>query len=120
MEPLPLDIWLQDLSGEAGICVDLGDDGPPLAHNASRPFPAASLIKLPIYLCYRLACQSGELNRSQAVTFTAEDMVEGCGRIQHAPPGSRFALETIAEWMLTVSDNTAANRLIETIRRRLR
>ncbi|MDJ0783816.1 MAG: serine hydrolase [Desulfosarcinaceae bacterium] len=105
-------VWLKGFSGVAGICVDLGDDRR-LTHHPMRPFPAASLIKLPIYISYRLACQTDGLDPQQQLVLRQRDIVGGCGRLQHAPPGSRFSLETIARWMLTHSDNTAANLLIE-------
>ncbi len=112
MAEIYIDFWLKTIAGNVGICLDFGD-GRILRHNSEERFPAASLIKLPIFLCYRRACEESSICSDQRIVLQAKDMVGGCGRLQHEAPGRQYPLGTIAEWMLTLSDNTATNILID-------
>lgn len=104
---------VRGLDGVAGLVIQDDTGGLRLEHNADRPFPAASLIKLPIYLAYRQRVAAGELNPGAAEIIPPEAVAGGSGVLQHAPPGASQSLGRIADLMLTASDNTAANLLID-------
>lgn len=104
---------LHDTPGACGLCVQVPDQPPLIEHNAGLRFPAASLIKLPIYYQYLLQCRSGELQPDAAVRLEKHHWVDGCGIMKEAEPGTKFRLGQIARYMLIHSDNVATNLMID-------
>lgn len=105
------------LEGIAGLYVQDARARLRLVHNEGRRFPAASLIKLPIYLEFLNGVRRGEVDPDARVTLRPPMVAGGSGVLQEAPPGSAHALHRIAELMITASDNTAANILIDLLGR---
>lgn len=108
-----IEALIRDLDGTAGLHIQDADGRIHLEHNATRRFPAASLIKLPIYLEYVNRVARGELDPAGKISLPHGSVAGGCGVLKDAPPGSSHALGRIAELMITVSDNIAANMLID-------
>ncbi len=83
--------------------------------NAQEVFPAASTIKLPIlYEVYRQAGE-GRFRLTDPVTATADDVVAGSGILKELTPGLTLSIRDLATLMIVVSDNTAANLLIDLV-----
>jgi beta-lactamase class A len=112
-----IEALIEGLDGIAGLCVRDTRDRLRLAHNDGGLFPAASLIKLPIYFEYLNRVRQGSLDPKRCITLPAPSIVGGCGILKDAPPGTAHALERIATLMVTDSDNTAANILIDILGR---
>lgn len=94
-----------------GIVFDQTSATQVYTRNATRIFPAASLIKLPIALALYEQAQQGALNLDERLTLREQDKVGGTGSIQHAPAGTTYSLRDLCARMLADSDNTAANML---------
>ena len=74
---------------------------------------SASTIKLPILVAFFQDVDRHKIQLEEQLTMTKELMVGGSGDMQHSPPGRKYsALETSTK-MITISDNTATNMLIE-------
>ncbi len=74
---------------------------------------SASTIKLPILVAFLQDLDRGKVRLEEQLTMTKNLVAGGSGDMQHQPPGTKFtALET-AEKMITISDNTATNMLID-------
>ena len=74
---------------------------------------SASTIKLPILVAFLQDVDRGKINLQEKLTMTEEKIAEGSGNMQYQEPGTQFtALET-ADKMITISDNTATNMLID-------
>lgn len=74
---------------------------------------SASTIKLPILVAFLQDLDRGKINLEEQLTMSKNLVATGSGDMQHQQVGTKFtALET-AEKMITISDNTATNMLIE-------
>lgn len=74
---------------------------------------SASTIKLPILVAFFQDVERGKIDLDERLTMTEDSIAEGSGNMRYAEPGTEFtALET-ADKMITISDNTATNMLIE-------
>ncbi|AFY65540.1 penicillin-binding protein, transpeptidase [Geitlerinema sp. PCC 7407] len=117
-EIAPLKAEIQTIASQntqlspAVLVVDLDSD----AHvdiNAAVPLPAASTIKIPILVAFFQDVDAGKIRLDEQLTMRQELVASGSGEMQYQPPGTQFtALETATK-MITVSDNTATNMLIE-------
>ena len=94
-------IFLLDL--ETGNYLNLG---------GSDTLAAASTIKLPVAVAFFQDFDAGKIRLDEQLTLTAKDIATGSGEMQYKPPGTKFTvLETITK-MMTISDNTATNIII--------
>lgn len=100
---------LQICPGEAAFAAAHLDTGLSLNwHN--RVFVAASTIKLPVLALY--AQQRDQLDWPDYL-YQPEDYVEDSPYFDALAPGQPVSWDTLAEWMMIRSDNTATNLLIE-------
>ncbi|MFJ3382429.1 serine hydrolase [Curtobacterium sp. NPDC090217] len=99
----------------ASILVRDLDTGHEIALDADVPLPAASLTKLPIALAVLDRVEDGRLDGGQAVTVPAGNPTEGTpgtGRFRH---GAVIAVDDLVSLALTISDNGAADALLELV-----
>jgi beta-lactamase class A len=109
--------------GVIGVAIlDLTDGRPLLLRNAERVFPAASSIKLAILLeLYHQdeqarAGASGKAVLNDLYTFDPKDLVEDSRVMGGLSAGvTRVTNRDLAQFMVAVSDNTAANILIDRV-----
>jgi beta-lactamase class A len=101
--------------------VDLAD-GRTLSRNADRVFPAASSIKLAVLAeLYHQdeqtrAGATGKAKLDDSYTFDRKDLVEDSRIMAGLSPGvTRVTNRDLAQFMVAVSDNTAANVLIDRV-----
>jgi len=81
--------------------------------NASVALPCASTIKLPVLVAFFQDVDAGKIHLDELLTMRPELIATESGEMQYQPPGTQFtALETATK-MITVSDNTATNMLID-------
>jgi beta-lactamase class A len=110
------------LDGVVGVAILDLTDGRILLHNADRVFPAASSIKIVILLeLYRQdqearAGAKGKAKLDDVYTFDRKDLVEDSQIMAGLSPGvTRVANHDLAQFMVAVSDNAAANVLIDRV-----
>lgn len=78
-----------------------------------KKFPAASLIKLPLAVVVFKAVEDGKLSLSQKITIRRKDITGGSGKIKEMNLPLSLTLQEILEMMITKSDNTATNKVID-------
>ncbi len=83
-------------------------------HNDSRRFPSASLIKLAVLWSLFKGDEAGLWSLQDEVDIPKDQVVEG-GLLHRWFHGGRLRLDDLALLMVAVSDNTAANLLIDHI-----
>lgn len=89
------------------------DTGNYLDINGDRLFPAASTIKLPILIAYYQDLEAGKVNIDETLAMRRNLVTGGSGTMQYRPAGTKFTTrETLAK-MITISDNTATNMIID-------
>ncbi len=110
------------IDGVMGVAILDLTDGRILLHNADRVFPTASSIKIAILLeLYRQdqEAHSGAKEKSQLAdnyTFDPKDLVEDSRIMAGLTPGvTRVTNRDLAQFMVAVSDNAAANILIDRV-----
>ncbi|MBH8573097.1 serine hydrolase [Nostocaceae cyanobacterium CENA369] len=89
---------------DTGNYLDIGGD---------RVFPAASTIKLPILIAFFQDLDAGKVTLDEMLTMRGDLVTNGSGIMQYQRVGKKYtALETINK-MVTISDNTATNMIID-------
>lgn len=97
----------------AGIyAVDL-DSGEYVDVNGNKAFSAASIIKVPILVSLLTACERGEASLDDLLEIKKEVVTSGSGHLQWRKLGTKISARHAAQLMMTISDNTATNMLID-------
>ena len=104
-----------EFSGHVGLAAQRVDTGAPIQFRAADLFPTASVIKLVVLVEYLAQVAAGQLKPGQMVTVRAEDRIGGSGVLKDLQPNLRLSMHDLATLSITVSDNTAANLLIEQV-----
>lgn len=76
-------------------------------------FGAASVIKLPLYMHVLAECAAGRMSMNEVLTITAEDKVPICGALTLFTSDVQADIRTLCKLMISISDNTATNKLID-------
>lgn len=76
-------------------------------------FGAASVIKLPLYMHVLAECAAGRMSMDDKVTISAEDKVPICGALTLFTGNVEVDVRTLCKLMISISDNTATNKLID-------
>jgi beta-lactamase class A len=94
------------------LFVDI-DSGEYSQLGADRVLPAASTIKLPILIALFEDVDRHKVNLAEKLTIDKKSIAEGSGDLQEQPPGTQVSILVAATKMITISDNTATNLLID-------
>ncbi|MBU1726816.1 MAG: class A beta-lactamase-related serine hydrolase [Candidatus Omnitrophica bacterium] len=81
--------------------------------NKDRSVPAASLVKIPIMLSYFYAAQENKISLKEEISLKGMEKVSGSKVLGDRAVGSKFSVEELMVPMITQSDNTATNMLID-------
>ena len=99
--------------GIVGYSVHNIDTGERLERRGDETFPTASLIKVPILVTTFLLADSGRLSLDDRIHVLKVDKVPGSGVLQFFHDGIDITVGDAAWFMITVSDNTATNLLLD-------
>jgi len=97
----------------AFVIKKLGPLSPKLLHNAQKQFPAASLMKLPILAAAFYAISEKRISLEELVTIRKNDITGGSGKLKSLSLPKKFTFAQLLELMISSSDNTATNKVIE-------
>lgn len=104
----------RDMPGVLGVYARTLDAGPPLvAYAAQESFPTASTIKLVIAAAAYAAEEESPGSLERRIVFDRSKLIGGSDFLTDASDGQRFTVHELLVPMIVVSDNTAANLLIE-------
>ena len=92
--------------------VDL-DNGSYIDLDGSVSFASASTIKVPILVAFFQDVDAGKIRLDELLTMKTEMIADGSGDMQYKKPGTQYTALEVATKMITISDNTATNMLIE-------
>src|SRR5688572_18579776 len=94
----------------------VGPDGALLwGYGPDVPRKAASTIKIAILIALFRAIDAGSLHPSAHRDLRAADKVPGSGVLRALDDGLALTLHDLAHLMISISDNTASNMLIEAV-----
>jgi len=91
------------------------DDDLQIAFNADGVFPAASLAKLPIAVEFLRRVDLGQFGLGERWDTSSVPRVGGSGVLDSLDPTTQLTLAELCTLMLIVSDNTAANVLLDLV-----
>ena len=98
--------------GESGVVIKDLKMGWEWTYNPERLFPSASVVKVPMMVACFQSIQEGRIQLDTQLKLKASDRVAGSGMLKTMPVGSSFNIQELLQQMITSSDNTAANMLI--------
>ncbi len=91
------------------------DTGATYALAADEPVRTASTIKFPIMIeCFSEAAE-GKLDLAEAIKLPEDEKVSGSGILQDLSSGREYPLRDLIMLMITLSDNTATNLILNRI-----
>ena len=106
----------QHLDGVMGVEILDLTNGHTLSLNADQVFPTASSIKIAILAEFYRQVQQGKLKFTDTYTLQSTDIVGGSGISQAlTPDATKLTLRDVAALMISVSDNSMTNVLIDRI-----
>jgi beta-lactamase class A len=104
------------LGGEVGIMAVHLDSGLTLSLNANDAFPMASTFKIAVAGAVLAQVESGRLSLTQLIPVDPELVLDSEGIATDFPfPGVSVSIHNLIESMLTRSDNTATNVLVQVV-----
>jgi beta-lactamase class A len=89
------------------------DTGNYLDIQGDRVFPAASTIKLPILIAFFQDLDARKVRLDEKLVMRNDLITNGSGEMQDDPVGSRYSARETVTKMITISDNTATNMIID-------
>lgn len=92
--------------------VDL-ETGAYLDFDGQSILSSASTIKLPILVAFFQDVDAGKVRLDELLTMKPEMIAAGSGDLQYKQAGTQYTALEVATKMITISDNTATNMLIE-------
>jgi beta-lactamase class A len=98
---------------DAGLVIEDFRINSRIVYNADKPFASASLVKVPIMLAYFYAAKNNKINLNDTLVLKSSQKVRGSGIIKDIPEGTSFTIEELVDLMISHSDNTACNILID-------
>lgn len=97
---------------EYGVTL-IGPNGDTFGHKGDRKFGAASTMKIPLMIEIFREIDRGERSLSDRYVLRHEDRAVGSGVMLHLSEEMSFTLEDLIYLMISISDNTATNILID-------
>ena len=101
--------------GALGVYVQNLATGEAYSWQADDPWYLASLIKVPVAAQVLAERQAGTLSLDDRLTLAHSDFVDGAGPVNWHDPGTPISIRYLLEQMITVSDNTATDMLIDRV-----
>ena len=98
--------------GTVGVAVK-APNGEVYAYRGDRRFGAASTVKIPIMVEIYRQIDRGERSLDDRYELRAEDRAPGSGVLLHLRQGLTLTLDDLVYLMISISDNTATNVLID-------
>lgn len=107
---------LKGLPGRVSVLV-LANGAPRIAIAPDASLAVGSAFKLAVMTGLNDRIAAHQLSWQQQITLQASDKSLPSGILQTKPVGSRYTISDVARYMISISDNTAANMLIRVVGR---
>ncbi len=103
------------LAGVIGIGVKSMWDGSTIILQPDRPFPMASVFKIPVLIELVLQAEEGRLGLDETVTVAETLKSPGSGVLKELTSPPTLSLADLAMLMIIISDNTATDVLVNRV-----
>ena len=111
-KPVESAVAIAEAGANVGVSV-VAPDGSTWSRNGDEKFQAASTVKIPIMIRIFERIEAGELALDDAYTLDRSDKAPGSGVLLHMHSGLRVTLNDLLYLMMSISDNSATNYLID-------
>jgi beta-lactamase class A len=101
--------------GKVAVWAKNLETGQVIAIDADEPVQTASVIKLPIMLEAFHQKKAGKLDLAKRIRLMKDDQVSGSGVLPFLDPGLDLTVNDAIVLMMTLSDNTATNLVIDQV-----
>ena len=108
-----LESAMRGYPGVAGVSVRNLETGESLSIRGDEAYPSASLVKVPILVALLDEVEKGTIRLDERMGMIARDRVGGSGVLQYMESGLPLTVGDAAWLMITLSDNTATNLLLD-------
>ncbi|WP_392530924.1 serine hydrolase [Nostoc sp. C117] len=81
--------------------------------DGEKVFPAASTIKYPILIALYEQIDAGKVKLDEKLVMRRDLVASGSGDLQYKPSGIKLSVIETVHKMITISDNTATNMIID-------
>ncbi|CAN1212313.1 Beta-lactamase class A catalytic domain-containing protein [Tumidithrix helvetica PCC 7403] len=106
----------KDLPGQVGLLV-MEETSPRITIDEDTPLAVGSAFKLAVLKALKAQIASGKRTWSEAISLKAKHKVLPTGILQTWPEGSQLTIQSVASLMISQSDNTATDMLIDLVGR---
>lgn len=103
---------LKRQKGQVGFYYKNLITGETLGYRENDSFLAASVIKLPVFMCISKWCAEGKASMEERIRVKNEDKLPICGALTLFTDEPLVDIRTLCSLMISLSDNTATNLLI--------
>lgn len=103
---------MDQIPGRTGLFYKNLVTGETISIYADEEYLAASVIKLPLFCCYEMLDAQGKISLDEKITVTEADKVPVCGALSLFTGDVEADIRTLCKLMISISDNTATNVLI--------
>lgn len=93
----------------------IAPSGERFSHNGSRRFVAASTVKVPLMIALFHEIEAGRDRLTDTLSLAEADRAPGSGVMLHLHAGLQLTLGDLVYLMISISDNTATNVLIDRV-----
>jgi beta-lactamase class A len=104
---------IRGFQGVAGVSVRNLRTGETLSIRGDEPFPTASLIKVAVLVTLLDEVRRGSVGLDERVSLIRRDRVPGSGILFSLDSGLQPTVGDLARMMISLSDNTATNLLLD-------
>ena len=101
--------------GIVGVSATLLATGAHIGFHEDELFPTASVMKLPLLVTLYEDARAGRIDLAERIVYHHDTRVAGSGVLQYLDAGLAPTLRDLAILMMTVSDNTATDLLVERV-----
>ena len=110
-----LELYISKLDPEISVSMILQNSKSQLLFekNSKKQVPSASIIKIPILISFFQQVEEKKIKENQKHLLADKERVGGSGNLQFEARSSTFSYLDLATKMISVSDNSATNILID-------
>lgn len=105
----------QAAQGRVGVTATVLETGESVSLNGNQRFPMQSVYKFPIAMAVLAQIDQGNLKLDQKIRIEARDIVQGSRILDENSQGMEFSLAELLKYMVSESDNTACDVLLQLI-----
>ncbi len=108
--------YVRTIPGPVGVAVKHIESGQQILIRGDEPFPMASTFKVALLVEVLTQEKDGKFSLDEELTIDAKQQHSGSGALKnYRLPGVKLSIRNLCELMMTISDNSATDILLERV-----